>query len=269
MAGSPLYGKDIQAQTIALIASGRDTRREKRSMHHAPLPQGRRLARERLATAAWLDLAAIAQFDRDIPLPDLRHDIAQCERQGEMCTMDAVRCWRVFRISDWQSLNRSAAPRKGRLTPSGTTNARTPWPYRPRPKVLTRQRHPTRDRMVCALNNPLCANAPIQIYHFGQRYKTLVLRPSQFHQSVSSLPRCLDIESARRRTKGRDMQFHCNAATLPGVRAFAAPVRCPNCDDWMIAPVVSEFVEGGEIRHHWECDACREISTTLIPLDQL
>jgi hypothetical protein len=37
----------------------------------------------------------------------------------------------------------------------------------------------------------------------------------------------------------------------------------------MVAPTVSEFVEGGEIRHHWECDACGAASTTLIPLDDL
>jgi transcriptional regulator NrdR family protein len=43
-------------------------------------------------------------------------------------------------------------------------------------------------------------------------------------------------------------------------------VRCPHCDDWMVAPLVSEFVEGGEIRHHWECDACGEPSSTAIPL---
>ena len=65
------------------------------------------------------------------------------------------------------------------------------------------------------------------------------------------------------------MQLHCNAAKLSGMRAFAAPARCPHCGDYMVAPLVSEFVEGGEIRHHWECDACGEISTTLIPLDQL
>jgi formylmethanofuran dehydrogenase subunit E len=32
----------------------------------------------------------------------------------------------------------------------------------------------------------------------------------------------------------------------------------------MVAPVSSEFVEGGEIRHHWECDACGELSSTII-----
>jgi hypothetical protein len=34
----------------------------------------------------------------------------------------------------------------------------------------------------------------------------------------------------------------------------------------MVAPVCSEFVEGGEIRHHWECDSCGELSSTSIPL---
>jgi hypothetical protein len=63
--------------------------------------------------------------------------------------------------------------------------------------------------------------------------------------------------------------LHCNAAKLPASRTFAMPARCPHCGDWMVAPLVSEFVIGGEIRHHWECDGCGEISTTMIPLDQL
>ena len=65
------------------------------------------------------------------------------------------------------------------------------------------------------------------------------------------------------------MRLDCNTAKLSDIRAFAAPVRCPACGDWMVAPFVSEFVEGGEIRHHWECDACGEVSTTLIPLEDL
>jgi hypothetical protein len=65
------------------------------------------------------------------------------------------------------------------------------------------------------------------------------------------------------------MQLHCDTAKLTGMRAFAAPLRCPHCGDTMVAPMVSEFVEGGEIRHHWECDACGLPTTTLIPLDQL
>ena len=60
--------------------------------------------------------------------------------------------------------------------------------------------------------------------------------------------------------------LHCTAAKLATARPFGSPARCPGCGDWMVAPIHSEFVEGGEIRHHWECDACGEISTTSIPL---
>jgi hypothetical protein len=47
---------------------------------------------------------------------------------------------------------------------------------------------------------------------------------------------------------------------------FASPGRCPHCGDWMIAPVSSEFVVGGEIRHHWDCDGCGESSSTIVDL---
>ena len=60
--------------------------------------------------------------------------------------------------------------------------------------------------------------------------------------------------------------LHCNAAKLATTRPFSSPARCASCGDRMVAPVASEFVEDGEIRHHWECDACGEISTTSIPL---
>jgi uncharacterized protein with PIN domain len=63
------------------------------------------------------------------------------------------------------------------------------------------------------------------------------------------------------------MQLHHYAAELSAIRAFSAPARCPHCGDWMVAPVSSEFVEGGEIRHHWECEACGEFSSTVIPLE--
>ena len=62
------------------------------------------------------------------------------------------------------------------------------------------------------------------------------------------------------------MQLHVHNATLSAIRAFAAPARCPHCGDLMVAPESSEFVEGGEIRHHWECEACGASSCTSIPL---
>jgi DNA-directed RNA polymerase subunit RPC12/RpoP len=62
------------------------------------------------------------------------------------------------------------------------------------------------------------------------------------------------------------MQLHTDTAELAQLRSFASPVRCPHCGDWMVAPVVSEFIEGGEIRHTYECDTCGEASSTLIPV---
>jgi len=55
-------------------------------------------------------------------------------------------------------------------------------------------------------------------------------------------------------------------AKLSAIRSFAAPAQCPQCGEVMVAPVSSEFVEGGEIRHHWECESCGDLSSTSIPL---
>jgi formylmethanofuran dehydrogenase subunit E len=62
------------------------------------------------------------------------------------------------------------------------------------------------------------------------------------------------------------MQLHIDTVRLSSIRGFATPTRCSHCGEAMIAPVMSEFVEDGEIRHHWKCDACGEASSTSIPL---
>jgi len=62
------------------------------------------------------------------------------------------------------------------------------------------------------------------------------------------------------------MQLHEYRAKLSAIRAFGVPICCSQCDDVMVAPVSSEFVEGGEIRHHWECESCGELSSTSIQL---
>ena len=62
------------------------------------------------------------------------------------------------------------------------------------------------------------------------------------------------------------MQLHIDRARLSRLRAYAAPTRCPHCGDPLLAPLVSEFVEDGEIRHHWACEGCAETSMTTIPL---
>lgn len=58
------------------------------------------------------------------------------------------------------------------------------------------------------------------------------------------------------------MQFETTMTKPAGIRSFAASMRCPHCGDPMIAPEMSEFVVGGEIRHHWQCDNCGRSSNT-------
>lgn len=62
--------------------------------------------------------------------------------------------------------------------------------------------------------------------------------------------------------------LHYDTVRLDALGAFASLARCPHCGDILIAPVASEFVEGGEIRHHWECDACGEPSFSSIQLGE-
>jgi uncharacterized protein (DUF983 family) len=40
--------------------------------------------------------------------------------------------------------------------------------------------------------------------------------------------------------------------------------RCPNCGEALLIAQASEFVAGGEIRHHWACDACGEDFSTVV-----
>jgi len=65
------------------------------------------------------------------------------------------------------------------------------------------------------------------------------------------------------------LQYQCHLFKLSAIRAFGAPARCPECGDWMVAPISSEFIEGNEIRHHWVCDSCGEASSTSISLEPL
>ncbi len=47
-------------------------------------------------------------------------------------------------------------------------------------------------------------------------------------------------------------------------RYFASRQRYPHCGDRLIAPKVSEFIEGGTIQHYWVCDGCGQQSRTFI-----
>jgi hypothetical protein len=106
-------------------------------------------------------------------------------------------------------------------------------------------------------------------YHLPYRRKFLLQWSRQFHEPVLAAPRSASKQPpwVRASTKRRPTMLHCNAAKMTATRAFSAPMPCPHCGDCMVAPIISEFVAGDEIRHHWECEACGESSTTAIPLE--
>lgn len=60
------------------------------------------------------------------------------------------------------------------------------------------------------------------------------------------------------------MQLQCNPPRLSPFRAVTTPFRCTLCDEWLVAPLLTEFVEGDEIRHHWVCDGCGDTSCTIV-----
>jgi predicted RNA-binding Zn-ribbon protein involved in translation (DUF1610 family) len=40
--------------------------------------------------------------------------------------------------------------------------------------------------------------------------------------------------------------------------------RCPACGETVVAAQASEFVDTGEIRHHFTCDDCGEVFSTTV-----
>jgi ribosomal protein L37AE/L43A len=51
--------------------------------------------------------------------------------------------------------------------------------------------------------------------------------------------------------------------TTVASRRIALP-SCPNCNDLVVAPAVSEFVSQNRVRHIWSCEACgHEFSTSV------
>jgi hypothetical protein len=48
--------------------------------------------------------------------------------------------------------------------------------------------------------------------------------------------------------------------------SFLSLPVCSNCQEKLLAPILSEFIDGGEIRHHWTCDVCGSVTQTSIDL---
>ena len=62
------------------------------------------------------------------------------------------------------------------------------------------------------------------------------------------------------------MQLVSGTSRVTEMPAFGSLARCTQCGDWMVAPLMSEFVGAGEIRHHWVCESCGEVRCTEVAL---
>jgi transposase-like protein len=64
------------------------------------------------------------------------------------------------------------------------------------------------------------------------------------------------------------IQTTCAPATCSNSNLFSSTMpRCPSCGEYVVAAQASEFIDTGEIRHHWACDDCGQAFTTTVTLD--
>ena len=61
------------------------------------------------------------------------------------------------------------------------------------------------------------------------------------------------------------MRLHQSTTPAGVIGAYLSRGRhCPGCGEHVIAPEMSEFIDGGEIRHHWLCESCARVFCTAV-----
>jgi hypothetical protein len=65
------------------------------------------------------------------------------------------------------------------------------------------------------------------------------------------------------------MHLYCRESHAALSTVVTRPAHCPRCDDLMVAPDSSEFVDRGEIRHRWNCEACGLVFETAFCADKV
>jgi uncharacterized protein with PIN domain len=66
-------------------------------------------------------------------------------------------------------------------------------------------------------------------------------------------------------TSAQEANMHTIQATAADTRLwFSALPRCPTCGEPVVAAQAAEFVDTGEIRHHWVCDDCGQAFSTTV-----
>jgi uncharacterized protein with PIN domain len=69
-------------------------------------------------------------------------------------------------------------------------------------------------------------------------------------------PRCIEEDSG--------MQLDNKRREFSTVALRWSSARCPLCHERVVAPEMSEFVDSGQIRHHWACDSCGSVFSTAV-----
>jgi hypothetical protein len=72
-------------------------------------------------------------------------------------------------------------------------------------------------------------------------------------------------QTARRIYRGGPaMQLDNNRREFSTAALRWSSARCPLCHERVVAPEMSEFVDSGQIRHHWACDGCGSVFSIAI-----
>jgi RNase P subunit RPR2 len=58
---------------------------------------------------------------------------------------------------------------------------------------------------------------------------------------------------------------HTTRTAPPPIRRFGLHY-CPNCNDMLLAPALSEHVSDSHIRHFWSCETCEHEFTSSVRL---
>jgi hypothetical protein len=84
-----------------------------------------------------------------------------------------------------------------------------------------------------------------------------------FHEAVVDQPFSGSSDRPSRIYRGEDaMQL--DNCPLGGMSPGQPPTYCPLCHEGAVAPELSEFVNSGEIRHHWLCESCAQVFSTAV-----
>ncbi len=62
------------------------------------------------------------------------------------------------------------------------------------------------------------------------------------------------------------MRLHSDTLRNSAFLRYLPLPACPYCREKLLAPILSQLIDGEKIRHHWSCESCGGVSQTSVPL---